>query len=255
MLRESLRNLRHHGEYRKHLLALQGGYHCVFNLAERTAKACGWQPHKLNIQPERPYKQPTAKPAAQPRPRLKCEARRLARDATKVESESRRAHSSKAADDPPESVYVVSTAEIVEQRPPSSRSSRVQNRHKEPVQIPNAKSTNRTTCYVSNAFSGFEIEHPPSDDEGDKLQAPIVHGGSQEPVAYDAAVSKASEFDLMAYTFLEDLHHMRAEVKSIWLKFRKEEVDLKQATVLTSICLDPSGMLKRNRGLRPTSQS
>ncbi|KAH6647638.1 hypothetical protein BKA67DRAFT_662413 [Truncatella angustata] len=194
----------------------------------------------------------------------------------------------KAADDPPESVYVVSTAEIVEQvntishfrhkemdpeentpscrrrypyeeemhgRPPSSRSSRVQNRHKEPVQIPNAKSTNRTTYYVSNAFSGFEIEHPPSDDEGDKLQAPIVHGGSQEPVAYDAAVSKASEFDLMAYTFLEDLHYMRAEVKSIWLKFRKEEVDLKQATVLTSICLDLSGMLKRNRGLRPTSQS
>ena len=46
------------------------------------------------------------------------------------------------------------------------------------------------------------------------------------------------EFAFATYSFFEDLHRLRAEIRSIWSRYTKGTMSLLQATILTAACLD-----------------
>lgn len=90
------------------------------------------------------------------------------------------------------------------------------------------------TWLAKNAFKSLQFEDI-SDDEIE-LVADVTpaDGSKQETHLYELKLNDQSQVEFVIFSFFEDLHRLRNELKQVWMRFRQGEVQLIHATLVTA---------------------
>ncbi|KAI0021674.1 hypothetical protein F4780DRAFT_778457 [Xylariomycetidae sp. FL0641] len=107
--------------------------------------------------------------------------------------------------------------------------------------LSSASSFEKEVLFMTNAYEALDVEDI-SDDE----TSPLAHATDTGPVTkpdnsaqlFELEVDQEIEAAFIAFSFFEDIHRLRSDMKKIWTRYNLGELSLIHATILTSACLE-----------------
>ncbi|KAI0387452.1 hypothetical protein F5Y04DRAFT_4615 [Hypomontagnella monticulosa] len=100
--------------------------------------------------------------------------------------------------------------------------------------------TSEDTISMRNIFKALEVEYISDDEMAEVAHATQSDQDTQEKEdhIYQLEIDRQMEVAFIIFSFFEDLHKLRADLKNIWTRFQRGEMTLFRATILTTTCFE-----------------
>lgn len=93
-----------------------------------------------------------------------------------------------------------------------------------------------------NAFAALDVQDTVSDSEDSNVTSQTTETATEQQDrtrrVYELEVDRGIELAFMVFSFFEDVHRLRADLKAIWTRFHAGALHILHATVLTTAALD-----------------
>ncbi|KAF2801867.1 uncharacterized protein BDZ99DRAFT_528079 [Mytilinidion resinicola] len=92
--------------------------------------------------------------------------------------------------------------------------------------------------FMRNVFEALEVEDISEEEATEALQPSAAVQSNRAKDLYELAVDANTEIAFTTFSLFEDIYRIRTELKQVWTQFRDGQIQLLQASVLTTAALE-----------------
>ncbi|KAF2498189.1 hypothetical protein BU16DRAFT_615270 [Lophium mytilinum] len=92
--------------------------------------------------------------------------------------------------------------------------------------------------FMLNAFEALEVEDITEEETLKSLQSEAANESKTLNDSYEVKVDDNAEIAFKIFSLFEDIHRIRTELRQVWTQFRDGQIQLLQASVLTTAALE-----------------